>query len=131
MAFNNPLLKGNGFVGLGLGAVLTLAAVFVWPGSYVSKSGAEADKQTAVASVQADYCLASYISTPGISGKEITELKGKSTDTQAEFMVKAKHAPDMAAGRACGRKLDRMTAAEISAAEKKAATAAAPAKSGG
>ncbi len=120
----NPITKER-LQGAGVGAVILLVLGFIWPGWVTPTSNAVARQEVAVAEAHAGHCLASYLQTPGITVKEMKDLKGKSNNNQAEFLVKAKHAPDLMVGNACGKLLDRMSDDAIAAAEKKATPAAA------
>lgn len=127
----NPVTMGHLYA-LGIGVVATSIFCFGYPGWFMKKSTAAAEMQMQVSAVHANYCLDAYLETPGITAKEIKDLKSKATDAQADFLVEKQFAATKDIGRACGKQLDRTTEAQIDEAVKKAmATPPTTPKAGG
>ncbi len=122
--WENPIAKQH-VVGLGIGIVATFIFCFGYPGWFMSRSAAEEQRKAEGDEVRAGYCLASYLSS-GVTAADAAKVRSKGTAEQAEIFVSTGHAPDLDAGRACGKALDRLTGeTQVDAAIKKAVAAAA------
>lgn len=106
-SWKNPITKAH-VVGIGIGIVATAIFSFGYPGWYMSRSVAEAQRKVEGDRVHAEYCLASYLSS-GVTAEQAATVRTKGTTEQAEIFLSKGHAPDMDSGRACGRALDRLT----------------------
>lgn len=122
--WENPIAKQH-VVGFGVGVVAMAIFCFGYPGWFMSRSAAEEQRVAQADQIRASYCLASYLGS-GVTAEEAGKLRSKGTGEQADILVKTGHAPDVDAGRACGKQLDQLnTDAEIGEAIKKATMAAA------
>lgn len=105
--WENPIAKEH-MVGLGIGIVATAIFCFGYPGWFMSRSAAADHRKVDGDKIRAEYCLASYLSS-GVTAADAAKVRSKSGGEQAEIFVNAGHAPDVDAGRACGRALDQLT----------------------
>ena len=118
----NPIAKEH-MVGLGVGIVATAIFCFGYPGSFMSRSAAEEQRRTEGDKVRADYCLTSYLGS-GVTTEDAAKLRSKGTGEQADVLVNAGHAPNVEAGKACGKALDQLSGeAQLAAAIKTAVEA--------
>ncbi|TWS96326.1 hypothetical protein [Reyranella sp. CPCC 100927] len=121
--WENPIAKEH-MVGLGIGIIATAIFCFGYPGWFMSRSAAADHRKADGDKIRAEYCLASYLSS-GVSAADAAKVRSKGGGEQAEIFVNAGHAPDVDAGRACGRALDQLsTEAQIDGAIKSAMAAA-------
>jgi hypothetical protein len=120
----NPVAMEH-VVGLGVGIVATAIFCFGYPGWFMARSVAEDQRKTEGDKIRAEYCLTSYLGS-GVTTEEAAKVRSKSTGEQADIFVNAGHAPNVEAGRACGKALDQLTAeAQLGAAIKTAVAATA------
>ena len=118
----NPIAKEH-VVGLGAGILATAIFCFGYPGGFMSRSAAEEQRKVEGDKVRADYCLTSYLGS-GVTAEDAAKVRSKGTGQQAEIFVNSGHAPNLDAGRACGKALDRLTGqAQLEAAIKTAVAA--------
>ncbi|OGC88127.1 hypothetical protein A2419_01505 [Candidatus Adlerbacteria bacterium RIFOXYC1_FULL_48_26] len=116
-----PYAQGFG-VAVVVGLVMWASGVVVL-GSSAKRDAAQA-AASATASVQADYCVKSYLAAPDRTVDQVKQMKGLSNSAQATDLQKGKFAPDQAAAEACGKAIDRLDDAQIAAGMKKVAAAA-------
>lgn len=124
--WKNPIAKEH-VVGLGVGIVATAIFCFGYPGSFMSRSAAEEQRLAAGDTVRAEYCLSSYLAS-GVTAADAGKLRSKGTTDQAENFVRLGHAPNLDAGKACGRALDRLSSSDQIEAAIKTAMAASAAR---